>query len=196
MPGKNFKLLGGTPLYRWTTDFLLANSDLFSCIAFSSDDPDKFAIPSTFMPIQRPKPLCQENVSHMEVVRDAAQEITLYHGDFDYLMLFQPTNPVRSRYQIIQGIQEVSVCKLDRVGCIYIDYNMALGYIEEYDGLYASLSPTVRSGNFYMYSSASLYNTTLIRGRNLIIPKKYGYNINVIEDFGIVESLMRYDSNG
>ncbi len=196
MPRKNFKLLGGIPLYRWTTDFLLANSDLFSCIAFSSDDPDKFSIPSTFMPIKRPPPLCQENVSHMEVVRDAAQEMNLYEESFDYLMLFQPTNPVRRRDDLIDAIQIMSTCKFDKLTCRYIDRNINVGYIGSYHGKTPNANPSIRSGNFYMYNDASLYDNTLIREYSLMIPKKYGYNINVTEDFGIVESLMKEPGDG
>ncbi len=196
MPGKNFKLLGGTPLYRWTTDFLLANSDLFSCIAFSSDDPDQFSIPSTFMPIKRPPPLCQKNASHMEVVRDAAQEMNLYGESFDYLMLFQPTNPIRRRDDLIDAIQIMSTNIPDKLSCYYFDYNMERGYIVEYTGPHKNISPLIRSGNFYMYSDASLYDNTLISEYQLVIPKKRGYNINVEEDFGIVESLMRYTDDG
>jgi CMP-N-acetylneuraminic acid synthetase len=196
VPGKNFKCLGGIPLYRWTTDFLLANSDLFSCIAFSSDDPDKFAIPSTFMPIQRPPSLCQENASHMEVVRDSATALTMSGEDFNYLMLFQPTNPIRSRDHIIDAIDTMSDDKYEKLSCRYMDYNMSLGYIDEYTGRYPSLSPHVRSGNFYMYSDKSLYNSALNFEFRLMIPKRYGYNINVKEDFGIVESLMKEADDG
>jgi CMP-N-acetylneuraminic acid synthetase len=148
------------------------------------------------MPIQRPPELCQENVSHMEVIRDNATAMIMSGEEFDYLMLFQPTNPFRSRYNLTLAMDIISTNKYDKLTCHYIDYNMNLGYISAYQGKHPNMAPLIRSGNFYMHSDKSLYDSTLIFEYSLIIPKRYGYNINVEEDFGIVESLMKEVDDG
>jgi CMP-N-acetylneuraminic acid synthetase len=132
----------------------------------------------------------------MEVIRDAATAITMSGEEFDCLMLFQPTNPIRSRDHIIDAIQVMSTREFDKVTCHYIDHNINLGYLNIYEGKHPEVSPLIRSGNFYIYSNKSLYDNTLAFKYNIIVPKKYGYNINVEEDFGIVESLMKEVDDG
>ena len=95
VPKKNFRLLGGIPLYRHSVCFVNDNRDLFNGTVFSSDKPESFAIPSTIMSVKRPPELCFEESPHLEIVKHALSNAELYGARYDDVLLFQPTNPIR-----------------------------------------------------------------------------------------------------
>lgn len=191
VPGKNFKLLGEIPLYRRTTDFVLANQDLFSVVGFSSDNVDEFAIPSTFCPIQRPEYLCNEEASHIHVIRHAFHNMEYALDEpLDYVILFQPTNPIRIRRYLVDVIKKLTSFKPDKVYTLYFDDNLAEKYIQEHPASKPKQPPLIRSGNLYAYSRGYVLSGQFKTECKLLIPKRLGYNINVDADFGIVESML------
>ena len=191
VPEKNFKLLGGIPLYRRTIDFLLNVQDLFEVVGFSSDDVDKFVLPSTFYPIQRPNCLCCEEASHMDVIRHAYLNMEYASGEIlDYIILFQPTNPIRIRRYLVNAIKYLVSVGPDKISTWYFDNNLAEIYIQGYPVSKPGYPPLIRSGNLYAYSRDYVLKKQSGSEYRLLIPKRLGYNINVEADFGIVESML------
>lgn len=195
VPRKNFRMLCGKELYRWTTDFINENNDLFSCVGFSSDDPALFQIPSTFCPIQRTPELCPEETKHMDVIAHAIQYLRDCGETFDYLMLFQPTNPNRHRRYIMGAVSTLLEKLPAKMTSHYIDFNINREYIDGCmtDSRGGHFPPLIRSGNFYAFNCEFPTIMDPPHTDKFIIPKKLGYNINVEEDFGIVRSFMVSD---
>ncbi len=192
VPHKNFIRIAGKPLYKWTTDFLSENQDCFTALAFSSDEPDKFDVPFNFFTIKRPPNLCIESASHRSVVIHALDYIGHYFEEFDYVMLFQPTNPFRRKIDLYEMMVKMKKSiDLTSGHMYYLDNNLRAEYIY---GMNAGCDVMVRSGYIYMYSVPYLrryvddYGTII-----LSIPKWRGYNINTKEDFYVAEAL--YEAN-
>ncbi len=199
VPYKNFQMLRGKTkskrLYRWTTDFLGKNEELFYGMYFSSDEPEVFDYDTDKMiTIKRPKALCYGDVPHMASVKHALIQMARCMHMPDYIMLFQPTNPFHSRKTIEHAIQLAKEGDLDVVYSYYTDTNLRTKYINRGSELKGDFV-RIKSGNFYLYKVSALTNSEQHIGRwghvSLQVPKFAGYNINNQEDFGIVTALAR-----
>lgn len=190
IPCKNTTVVNGKPLYKWTTDFLEKNSDLFDVMCFSTDNPDLFKYDKNkFKTIVRPKELIGDDCPHIESVKHAVNKLS--NGiTYDYVMLFQPTNPIRHRWYINHAINKIKETTYADIICsYYIDNNIKYKYIKHQplDRGYAK----IKSGNFYLYKISWLYYKIFPVYNTMEIPKEYGYNINVPLDIKIVETMMK-----
>jgi N-acylneuraminate cytidylyltransferase len=91
-PGKNLALLSGQPLIEHSIDFAL-NQALRSEVYVSTNDPEVKHRCQTF-PIQiidRPDRLATSTTPTIAVLQHASEVI----GDYDYMVVLQPTNPLR-----------------------------------------------------------------------------------------------------
>lgn len=195
---KNMKMIMGKPLYKWTVDFLMRNKRWFDVIAFSSDDPGRFNIPTNMIQITRPMSLCADNMPHVISVKHGLLHVEKQIGiEFDYVVLLQPTNPIRTQEDISRMINMLEASKPQMLRTYYIDDNLNQEYIigAKYEPDLDSNKVLVRSGLFYAYHRSFLmgisYNVSLPDAVFMLVPKHRGYNINNEEDFIIVESLMK-----
>lgn len=195
---KNNKIIVGKPLYKWTTDFLVRNKRLFDCMAFSSDEPGKFEVPKNFELITRPKVLCEDNTPHVLSVKHGLIHMEKKWGfEFEYTVLFQPTNPFRTQEDISRMLHMLETSKPLTARTYYIDENIKQEYIigAKYEPDLESDKVLVRSGSMYAYHRSFLmglgYNIINPESAFVVVPKRRGYNINTEEDFMIVESLMK-----
>lgn len=95
--GKNIVHLAGRPLIAWTVDAARSSSLLDDCIV-STDSEDIAAVASregADVPFLRPTELARDDSTAQEVV---AHALDTYDpgGSFDYVMLLQPTSPMRT----------------------------------------------------------------------------------------------------
>lgn len=193
---KNFKPLKGVPLYMWTTEFLNSCSSIFTSLVMSSDKPSDFDLPEIFIPLVRPKILCEDEMPHIKSVKHAVLAVNAkYELDTDWVILFQPTNPVR-QIQELSSVMSLLLrhnesTKPTILRSYYNDENINPGYIRD-----ASFAPDVenviiRSGTMYAYNRAYLEDQTKERMDLWVkVPKWRGYNINNEEDFYITEGMM------
>lgn len=195
---KNWKTIAGKPLYKWTLDFLVRNKRLFDVMAFSSDEPEKFEVPKNFEIITRPKVLCEDNTPHVLSVKHGLIHVEKKWGfDFEYTILFQPTNPFRSSEDIARMINMLEKSKPLAARTYYIDDNINQEYLigAKYEPDLESDKVLVRSGSMYAYHRSFImglgYNVIFPDSVFMVVPKRRGYNINTEEDFMIVESLMK-----
>ena len=197
VPGKSFKPIMGKSLYKWTIDFLVRNKRWFDAVAFSSDEPDKFSIPNNITIITRPKQLCEDNIPHVMSVKHGLLHMENKFGmEFDYVLLFQPTNPFRAEMELITMVTMLKD-KLPSLGkTYYVDDNIQPGYVvgATFDPEINEKGLVVRSGSMYAYSRKYLMGPYMESSPDIVyvtVPKRRGYNINTEEDFVIVESLMK-----
>lgn len=123
IPGKNVKLLGGKPLIAYTIE-QAKQSDLITHLVVSTDDEEIARVcreHEAEVPFMRPKELAEDDTTHLPVMQHAITEAEKQNGvTFDYVVIFQPTSPFRTKDDIDGTIQKlidtgadsaVSVCE-------------------------------------------------------------------------------------
>ncbi|EMN47070.1 cytidylyltransferase [Leptospira interrogans str. L1207] len=103
IPKKNIKLIAGKPLIVWTIEAALKSKHLTS-IVVSTDDPEIAEIAEqsgASVPFLRPAELATDYSSGIDPVLHALDNLP----GFDYVMLLQPTSPLRTSADIDDCIE-------------------------------------------------------------------------------------------
>lgn len=103
LPGKNLKLAKGMPLIAWTIDSA-KKSKYIDRLILSSDDSEIIAVASKWgcdAPFVRNPRLAKDDTPGIEPVLDAIERLPGY----DYVVLLQPTSPLRSVVDIDEAIE-------------------------------------------------------------------------------------------
>jgi CMP-N,N'-diacetyllegionaminic acid synthase len=98
LPRKNVLQAGGKPLIAWTIEAAL-KSRVVSQVVLSSDDDEIIEAAKAWgcaVPFRRPEYLASDTSTSMDVVLHAIEEVQ----GFDYVMLLQPTSPLRTDQDI------------------------------------------------------------------------------------------------
>lgn len=104
VPRKNIREVGGKPLIAWTIEAAKASRHI-DRLVLSSDDNEIMEVASLWgceVPFARPKELATDVADSMSVVRHA---IGALPERYDYLVLLQPTSPMRSAHDIDGAIE-------------------------------------------------------------------------------------------
>lgn len=116
VPGKNMKLLGGTPLIQYTIEPAL-QSELLDTIFVSTDCPDTVGFAKCFngitAPFVRPARLATDDAPMIDVVIHALDYAERTGYCFEYVLLLQPTCPFRTPGIIDDTIRHVIQQKAD-----------------------------------------------------------------------------------
>jgi CMP-N-acetylneuraminic acid synthetase len=125
VPRKNITLLLGRPLIAYTIA-AAQNSNRLSHFLVSSDDTEIIRIAKQFcapVPFIRPSDLATDQAPTLPVVQHAIHEMEAQEGiRFDYVVLLQPTTPMRKAKDIDAAVDKlaetgadsvVSVCDVD-----------------------------------------------------------------------------------
>ena len=111
---KNIKLLAGKPLIAWTIEAALQSHGLGRVIV-STDDNEIARISRDYgaeVPFTRPAELATDEASHMSVILHALEWAQSDDANrWDYLMLLQPTTPLRRTCEDIDAPIQVAVEK-------------------------------------------------------------------------------------
>jgi len=102
LPGKNIRPLAGKPLIAWTIEAARA-SRYVSRVVVSSDDEAILAVARAYgadVPFVRPLDLARDDTPGIDVVLHALDCLP----DYDWVVLLQPTSPLRSAEDIGQAI--------------------------------------------------------------------------------------------
>jgi len=94
VPRKNVRIVGGKPLIAWTVEEARKSRYIDRTI-ISSDDKEILAVARALkcdIPFVRPAALARDNVTGIEPVLHALRNIDEH---FDYVVLLQPTSPLR-----------------------------------------------------------------------------------------------------
>jgi N-acylneuraminate cytidylyltransferase len=120
--GKNIREVGGKPLIAWTIA-AARGSKYIDRLVLSSDDPGIIEVAKTHgcdAPFVRPAELATDQADSMSVVRHALAALP---ERYDYLVLLQPTSPLRSAADIDGAIELcttagapncLTVCEVDK----------------------------------------------------------------------------------
>lgn len=110
LPGKNILPLAGKPLIAWS---ILAGigSKYLDEVMVSSDDDEIIKIAGQYnanVPFKRPIALATDEASTADVIRHVLDFYrTKYNREFDYIVLLQPTSPLRNSAHIDEAIEQL-----------------------------------------------------------------------------------------
>lgn len=124
IPQKNVRPLAGKPLIAWTIEAALGSLHLERVIV-STDDEEIARVSREWgaeVPFMRPAELAEDDSPHLEVIRHALGWLeSESEAEIDYLLLLQPTSPLRTSADIDEAIAlceekdadaVVSVCRM------------------------------------------------------------------------------------
>lgn len=113
-PGKNIFPFAGKPLIAHSIDFS-RKSPLIGATYVTTDAKEikEIALKYGADIIIRPNELGGDFVTSAEVMKDAAQQLISQGLDFDYVVLLQPTNPLRPSGLLERAVEHIKVngCK-------------------------------------------------------------------------------------
>ncbi|WP_333614600.1 acylneuraminate cytidylyltransferase family protein [Psychrobacter sp.] len=102
LPRKNILNLAGKPLIAWTIEAAL-QSKYIDKVLVTSDDDEILKVSNSYgaSTIKRPMHLSQDNSTSFEAINHAIENTE----EFDYIVLLQPTSPLRTNGHIDEAIQ-------------------------------------------------------------------------------------------
>jgi len=119
LPGKNIMPLAGKPVIAWTIEAAL-KSKYLDDLVLSTDD-KRIAVAGrkygAEVPFLRPKYLATDRSTSMEVVLHALSWLQQNGREYDYLVLLEPTSPLRESGDIDKAI---SILAENKVGAVSI----------------------------------------------------------------------------
>lgn len=187
IPRKNLKEIAGKPLIAWTI-MAAKNSELLDDFFVSTED-EEIAYVSRWNGapvIDRPSELAGDDVSVLSVLSHAAKETKA-----DYVVLLQPTSPIRDHGLIDDCIREFLGKKAD---------SLATGFICNYKPYGTEKAPTRQlikgffydDGNVYVLKSGLVHRGLKIGHKAVkkIISKEQNLEIDDETDFFIAEKVL------
>jgi CMP-N-acetylneuraminic acid synthetase len=118
IPGKNIKPLLGKPLIAYTIEGASA-SGAFDRIILSTDDAEIARVAREYgceAPFMRPAELADDKAGHLGVVQHAVTELQKLDGyKPDYVMILQPTSPLRQPFHIKEAAELIIESGADSV---------------------------------------------------------------------------------
>ena len=216
IPQKNVRPLAGKPLIAWTIEAALQSRRLDRVIV-STDDEEIAKVSREWgadVPFMRPAELAKDDSPHLEVIRHALGWLAAEsEAELDYLMLLQPTSPLRTSADIDSAIAlceeknadaVVSVCQTH--GHPFLSKQVTpdgrlLDFIEKPQGYLArqSLPPAYSlNGAIYMVRRGLLLERDdwyTDRTFAYIMPPERSLDIDTPWDLHLVDLILR-DSDG
>jgi len=210
LPRKNIKTICGKPLIEWTINSAKA-SNVISDIFISTDDEEIAEIVRSLgmeVPFLRPKKFAQDDSSTFDVIKHVLDS---YSNDFDYIILLEPTSPMRTaddidnafnlllkyKHKSIVGIAKIesqhpsfSVWKnIDGTIKSVIDMAGKAVRRQEVDDIYYyEGSLYISEVREYLRRKTFYHESTM----GFVMPKYKSLEIDDLDDFIMTESLMRY----
>jgi CMP-N,N'-diacetyllegionaminic acid synthase len=213
LPNKNIKPLLEIPLIGWTIEQAI-KSNYVDEIFVKTNDKIIAGISETFGVCAFPLRPCELASDTSKVVDTMLYVLKMFEGKgkaFDYLLLLEPTSPLRKRDDIDNAIQklidnEATADSLVSVGEIALEHPMYAkridqeGYVQSY--LEVKDSSVLRQSlpkAYFPYGVVYLSKVEAIRKYNaayagrilpLLIDRWQNYEINDIYDFTCVEAML------
>ena len=112
LPNKNRLSLCGKPLIAWSIE-AAKKSQYLSHIVVSSDDEAILTLASELEveALQRPSEFAKDTSSTVDVIKHVLQ----YHPNYEYIVLLQPTSPLRTSQHIDQAIELLNKKNADAI---------------------------------------------------------------------------------
>lgn len=120
LPGKNIIDLCGKPLMVWSIEAALGSQYITQTVVSSDCDIIlKGARDSGARPLRRPDVLANDSAPSEPVISHVIESLALEDQFFDYIVLLQPTSPLRSAEDIDFAIREILAKNADALISVY-----------------------------------------------------------------------------
>jgi CMP-N,N'-diacetyllegionaminic acid synthase len=203
LPRKNILDLAGKPLIAWSIEAALG-SKYIDRVIVSTDDDEIAEISRKYgadVPFIRPKELASDTASTIDVVRHALNFLKENGDNFKYVLLLQPTSPLRTVEHINRAVQLLIGKKADGiVSLVKTDHPMewanTLPSDGSIDGFFSDEIKSLRSQDFpirYLLNGAIyISRVEKILEDDFIVPRSncYGY---IMDKFVSVDIDTYYD---
>jgi len=212
LPRKNVLPLGGKPLIAWSIEQAL-ESDFVSHIIVSTEDEEIAEVAQAYgakVPFMRPEELASDTASGTDVLVHALKNAQEYYEmEFDWVLLLQPTSPLRSKEDITAAVQMAEKGGVDAVIGLkevseypqWMKRKSENGRIFDYlDGAHKPSTrqeldvPYIVNGAIYLIRSSMLlekgdFYAGVTKG--YVMPKKRSVDIDDLMDFKMAEWLLQ-----
>jgi CMP-N-acetylneuraminic acid synthetase len=212
LPGKNIKELAGKPLIQWTIE-AAKKSVLLTDVIVSSDDEHivEFAKKlNVNVPFLRPQHLAQDKSTSIDVIKHAIEFLENQGDIFDFIMLLQPTSPLRTSCHIDEAIGLLNDKGADAVISVCPTEHSPLwsNTLDDSDKMDSFISPEIKNTRsqdlpVYYRLNGAIYITKVERllAENTMYIKdkifaykmttKSSVDIDEIIDFTLAEAIMK-----
>lgn len=212
IPKKNIYPLLGKPLIAYTIEEAL-KSKLITKVIVSSDDNEIIRIAKDFKteaPFKRPKKLATDAALAISVIKHAVLELEkLDKIKYDYVIMLQPTTPLRTAEDIDQALKKLIKTKSDSaIGVVDVGaiHPMRMKIIKNDKLLDLTKEPVenmprqklkpvyIRNGAIYAVKRDVLINQNSFKGktcRPFIMPPERSVNIDDWLDLQLAEILLK-----
>ena len=210
---KNIKPLNGLPLLAYSI-LAAQKSKLLRHVIVSTDSPEIAAAAGRCggaVPFMRPAHLAVDRTPTVPVLRHALLEYERQTGlHFDYVVLLQPTSPLRLAKDIDRGIQMLlDSPKKDNLLSVYLSGNIHPKkmyvkkggrfdmYVKKQDGVFRRQDVEdmyIRNGAVYIMRRDLLMDKGRMfadRPLLMVMPKLRSVDIDSIEDFRLAELILK-----
>lgn len=208
IPGKNIRLLAGRPLIAHTIEAALA-SDQITDVVVSTDSREIAQTAKAYgawVPFLRPQALASDTAKTMDAVMYTIDQLRDMGKEYAYIVLLQPTSPLRTT-EDIDGAVRLAVDKgQDVVGISEVSDSPILMRTCAEDGTLTSLlgqNSTVRrqdmpvyyrvNGSVYVNGVQNLTKDTSLNDNPIgyILPKERSVDIDEMADFAVAEYYLK-----
>ena len=213
LPNKNILDFCGKPLIRWTIDYALGCKSISKVLVSSENDEilNLSSIKDVDI-VKRPHQLSLDDSTTISVVLDLLKYKKF--SNYDYVVLLQPTSPLRTTHHIIKAIELLELKKADGI--------ISVSKSKEYPEHMNTLSKSLKMHNFIDKQTALIRTqdlptyyrlngaicitriTSLIREKTFflekniyayVMPKDASIDIDDIDDFRYAEYLSKISGN-
>ncbi|PAR30515.1 acylneuraminate cytidylyltransferase family protein [Vibrio metoecus] len=117
LPSKNIKHLNGKPLIQWTIDAALSVREITRVMVTTDCEviAEIAKQAGAEVPFLRPPELATDTSSSTDVIRHALDFYRAQDEEFDFVLLLQPTSPIRSADDIRFAIEQLKANAADAV---------------------------------------------------------------------------------
>lgn len=214
LPGKNIRPLCGKPMIAWTIE-KARKSRFLDEIMVSTDSAEIAEIARTYgasVPFLRPAELASDTASTLDVVIHALDHLGKEGKTFDWLVMLEPTSPLREDDDIDHMLQSL-LARQDEWDAI-----VSVGEVHEHpsivkrieNGRVMPFCPSVpltfrRQDNekaFFPYGVAYISKIPSLLSQRTFYPERCGsyqikryqcYEVDDLHDFTCIESIMRLE---
>lgn len=197
LPGKNLRPMAGRPMIAWTLD-AARESRVLDRVVVTSDDAEvlRLAAEAGAMPVSRPAALAGDAAAVVDAVEHALAEVG---GAWDYVVLLQPTSPLRLAEDIdgaaalcvaARAPAVVGVCALPKPAGFYRTV-AADGRLSPADDLSAV---RLVNGAVYVIERKTLLRTGVFHPEGAVafpMPADRSWDVDDRAEFAVCETLLK-----
>lgn len=215
LPGKNIKELCGKPLIAWSIE-AGRDSQYIDEVMVTTDSEEIAHIARKFgasVPFIRPAELASDTATSFDVIKHTLDfyENEL-HKKFDYVVLLEPTSPLRETGDIDASIEQllsnsqasavVGICKTESQNPAFLVKKNDSNFLVGYENLDMRVLRRQEISDVYFFEgSVYVSDTDTLLARKTFyhehtlgfeVPKWKALEIDDLDDFIMVEALMKY----